>query len=180
MDILSLITGAVALLAGRRAFWLFIGTLGFVAGFSAAEILFPTLSQAPMMAIGILAGVICGLTTIFLQRVAVGIAGLFAGAYLTLEFVRLTGFSHPQYTWVICLAGGILGTVLLAYLFDWALIALSALVGANMCTLGLAALWPPLPKIWAFLLLLVIGLSAQINAHLSEKSPTFRKGRRLR
>ena len=69
---------------------------------------------------------------LFLQKVAIAVAGFLAGGKLALALVVaffVHGANYPGVTFII---GGIIGAILLLSLFDWTLIVLSAVVGAYL------------------------------------------------
>jgi hypothetical protein len=126
--------GVALILAGRRLFWLFVGGTGFVAALTlAAETLrnLPPL-EAVLIALG--AGLVGVLLALLIQRVALALAGFLAGGYVLSSLVGIAGISLAQYGWLVLLIGGILGTLLVLSLFDWALIVLSSLTGAVLVT----------------------------------------------
>ncbi|PIF02903.1 MAG: hypothetical protein CR990_00630 [Desulfococcus sp.] len=178
MNIPALIIGGIALVFGRKFFWLFTGVMGFSAGFRVTELFQPGISPVIIAGVGILVGVTCAVIAIFLQKLAIGIAGLICGAYLTLMLLPLLRIpaNHP-WTWAFCLAGGILGTLLLVLFFDWALIALSALAGASLICQGLMPVLPAGLGFWIFSGLLLLGALVQGNLLMSETSPGGRRRR---
>lgn len=131
-NILLILLGITILLAGRRLFWLFVGVVGFVVGISLATQVFKSESELTILAIALIAGVLGGLLAVFLQRLAVEVASFVAGGYAAIIFVDLLGLTTRISSWVPFLVGGILGAILVAALFDWALIILSSLTGAVM------------------------------------------------
>jgi len=79
--VINLILGVALLVAGRKLFWLFVGAAGFVTGIQLATWFW----QGPELlaiVIGLVVGVIFALLAIFLQGVAIGIAGFLAGGYI--------------------------------------------------------------------------------------------------
>ena len=128
--LVSVILGAALLLAGRRLIWLFVGALGFVFGMQLASLL-PQLSESTVLIVGLIFGIIFALLAIFLQRLAIGIAGFLAGGFiLTTIFTRLGVESLSN--WVVYLIGGLIGIALVTLLFDWTLIIFSSLAGAAL------------------------------------------------
>jgi MFS family permease len=132
MQGVNILIGAVLLLFGRSLFWLFVGCVGFIAGFNFAS---QTLAQQPqwvilLIAIGV--GLIAAIASIFLQRVVVGIAGFFAGGYIASTAVMALMSSNPStVTTIAYVVGGIIGAILTMTLLDPALILLSSLAGAT-------------------------------------------------
>ncbi len=133
----TIMVGASLLLFGRKLFWLFVGVMGFIGGLVLAHNLFQGEPEAVLLAIGLGVGLVGALLTIFLQKLAVSIAGFIAGSYIALEILNRSGGSEFRYGWVLCLIGGALGAVLVAGLFAWALIILSSLLGASFIARGL-------------------------------------------
>ena len=138
MIAISMLVGIALLFAGRRLFWLFVGAAGFLYGLGVAPRLFPGQPELVVMVIAIVAGVIGALLAIFLQRIAIGLAGALFGGYLLAGLVRAFGGEIGSSETVLFLVGGILGAVLVIMLFDWALIVLSSLAGAALIVHPLA------------------------------------------
>src|SRR5512138_215668 len=132
LAILNLIIGAVLLVAGRKLFWLLVGGIGFVIGVMLATRFFNG-NQLTMILAGLVLGVIFALFAIFLESIAIGIAGFLGGGYVLLSIAGMMGLDRGGlWSWVIFAVGGILGIILVAALFNWALITISSLAGASM------------------------------------------------
>jgi hypothetical protein len=87
-----------------------------------------------VLAIALMAGILGALLALFLQRLAIGLAGFFAGAYIVAHLLHISGLGTSGIDWLLFLIGGILGVLLMIALFDWALIILSSLAGAGLIT----------------------------------------------
>jgi hypothetical protein len=157
MTIGAIIVGLALLFFGRRLFWLFVGGIGFVAGLMLSAAFLEGQPEWVALLIALAAGVIGALLAIFLQKLAIGLAGFLAGAYLLLTLARR--FDQEQYGWVAFIAGGILGALLVLVLFDWALILLSSFTGATAIAQALPV--EQTIALIAFLILLVIGIASQ-------------------
>jgi MFS family permease len=157
MTIAAIVVGAALLFLGRRLFWLFVGGVGFVAGMMLASVFLEGQSEMMALLIALVVGLIGALLAIFLQKLAVGIGGFFAGAYIL--FNLAWRFDQEQYAWVAFILGGILGALLVLALFDWALILLSSLTGAT----AIARVLPLEPAITLilFVVLVVAGIATQ-------------------
>lgn len=161
INLIQFLIGIALLTLGRRLFWLFVGAIGFITGFLLAAEFF---AEQSLWVIVILAGLV-GLVgvglALFLQRLAVGVAGFLAGGYVALVFAGSFGLADQMAPWIWFVAGGIVGTVLLAVTFDWALIGLSALTGAIFSAQALN--WSPTLTILLMVVLFVVGVALQAN-----------------
>jgi len=157
MIILAIAVGLALLFFGRQLFWLFVAGAGFAAGLALATDLFQGQPDWLVLAVAVIAGVLGAVLSIFLQRLAVGLAGFFTGAYTVLTVVARLGYQ--DWVWIAALCGGILGALLVIVLFDWALIILSALTGA-LLVVDKLRLEPSL-ELLAFAVLLVAGIVSQ-------------------
>lgn len=135
MNIVSAIFGLILLLAGRRLFWFFVAAAGFAAGAYIARDQFHVESQWLVVAVGLIAGLIGALLSVFLQKVAIALAGFGAGGYLCASV--LTHLHLERYSTIGFVAGGIVGAILLLTIFEWALIILSCLIGAAFLADGI-------------------------------------------
>jgi hypothetical protein len=131
LNIVSLILGGALLVAGRKLFWLFVGVAGFVTGLQLAT-RFSQGSDVLAILIGLGVGVLFALLAIFLQTIAIGAAGFFAGGYVLTVLAGMLGNNGGTFSLIVYIIGGILGVILVIFLFDWALITLSSLAGASL------------------------------------------------
>ncbi len=158
--IIQLVMGIILLLSGRRLYWLFVGVIGFVAGVWLATILLSGESEWTILAISFAAGVVGSVLALLAQKLAVGIAGFFAGGYFVIAvFNAFDIFFLPE--WVLFLIGGVIGVGLVAALFDFSLAALSSMAGAALIvqTLNL----PQALAIFLLIFLLVMGIGFQMR-----------------
>ena len=158
LSIISIVLGVALLVAGRKLFWLFVGAAGFVAGLQ----LVTQFWQGPellALVVGLVVGVIFALLAIFLQGAAIGVAGFLAGGYVLTVLADMVGLSQGAFSWLVYLIGGIVGLLLVIFLFDWALITLSSLAGASLVTQAL--LIPSGIASVVFLALVIVGIVIQ-------------------
>ncbi len=132
MALLRLILGIALLVLGRRLFWLFLGGLGFVFGFDLAERTIHNQPHNVILIIALFVGALGAMAAILVQKFAIVIGGFFAGGYLLIELLKVFGVNTGQYYWVLFIAGGLLGAVLMSVVFGWTLIILSSLIGAML------------------------------------------------
>ncbi|MFN2542939.1 MAG: DUF4203 domain-containing protein [Chthoniobacterales bacterium] len=159
VPIISAVIGIIVLLFGRRLFWLCVAAVGFAAGFEVA----PHFMQEPTplltLSIGLVFGFIGALLALFLQKVAIAIAGFLAGGKLATAIAAAFFIASAGYFGIIFLIGGIIGALLLLTLFDWALIVVSSIVGAYLIQHTIVL--PPAGTTILFIALAAIGIVAQ-------------------
>lgn len=135
IELINVLLGGALLLAGRKLFWLFVGAIGFVTGLQLAD----TFWQGPdglTIIFSLILGVLFALLAIFLQTIAIGIAGFFAGGFILTALAGMLNMDTSAIFWIIYVIGGIIGLVVVIYLFDWAIITLSSLAGASLLVQG--------------------------------------------
>ena len=132
ITIINILFGTILLTLGRKLFWLFVGFIGFAVGFHYASSVWNLQSQLLSIGLATLTGIIGAVLAVVFQKIAVGLAGFAGGGYITLNLVNLLGVRIDQLIWLPYLIGGIIGMLLLFFIFDWALIFISALAGASM------------------------------------------------
>ena len=160
LPIVSLLLGAVILLFGRRIFWLCVAAIGFAAGVELAPHLITEPTPLLQLSIAVVLGFIGALLAIFLQKIAIAVAGFVAGGKLAVALSGAFAVSTASGAyWLVFLIGGVIGTILLLALFDWALIFLSAAVGAHL----ILSPFPlaPTGRAILFVVLVLIGVLAQ-------------------
>jgi hypothetical protein len=169
LSVISIILGGALLIAGRKLFWLFVGVAGFVAGLQLATQFW----QGPevlAIVIGLVVGAIFAVLAIVLQGVAIGVAGFLAGGYIFTVLAGMIGLNQGAFSWIVYLIGGIIGVLLVIFLFDWALITLSSLAGASLITQAL--LLPGGIAGVVFLVLVIVGVVIQ-GSMLQRESVTI-------
>src|SRR5438477_7960975 len=134
IPILSAVIGAVVLLFGRKLFWLCVAAIGFAAGVTLASHIANEPTALLQLTFALLLGFIGALLALFLQKLAIGLAGFVAGGRLAVGLMATFFVQYAAHYWLTFLIGGIIGALLLLLLFDWALIFLSALIGAHLIT----------------------------------------------
>ena len=173
--IIQLLLGIVLLFLGRRLFWFFVGVAGFLVGMNIAEQFFVG-PQGANLLIAIVAGILGALIAIFLQKVAIAIAGLVIGGYITVELLRESALipaafvgTHGMAFFAPYIIGGIIGAVLLFVLFDWGLIILSSLSGASLIVHGITLQRHVLQLLFA--VLVVVGILVQAGMKRMSRAP---------
>ena len=150
------LAGCILLVMGRKLFWLFVALVGMVSGMQAAEHYFGPQPYWVFLLIGLLAAIIGALLAIFLQKVAIGIAGLLVGGTIAAQLSGMLGLPNLA---LVNFIGGIVGAILLFWLFDWGLIILSSFVGAGLIVNALEVSSPLIEVL--YLGLTIIGIAVQ-------------------
>lgn len=167
---LNILVGLAVLFFGRRLFWLFVGCVGFIAGFEIAGGALAGRPEWVILAIALGVGVLGAIASIFLQRIFIIVAGFFAGGYclstLAPAALHLTGEAT---VWITFAVGGLLGAFLTAALLDPALIIMSSLAGATAVSQNVP-LQPPVQTV-LFVVLLVLGIAVQVGQYTRETKP---------
>lgn len=167
---LLLAVGGVLLVFGRRLFWLLVALVGALAALWIATETLGLEAGAPSVVAAVAAGLVGALLAILVQKAAVALVGFLAGVWGTLVLLDLLAGSsvltaatsriEPTVLHVaLAVAGGVLGAVLAARLFEAALVVLSALAGSLLLVqgFGLTGSWA-----WgALLALAVLGILIQ-------------------
>ena len=137
MVFIRYIVGALLLTLGRRLYWLFVAAIGFAVGLALASRLLSAQPEWVALLVGLALGAIGAVLALFVQRLAIGAAGFFAGAYIAYSLAGTLKLGAAVWFWVVVVLGAIIGAVLVSVVFDWALIVLSSLAGASLIVEGL-------------------------------------------
>lgn len=156
--LLTFAAGALLLVAGRRVYWLLVGLLGFVLGYTlTAEFL-----EGPYwltLIAGLAAGLVASGLAVFFQKIVLTLAGLLIGGLAVLWWAGQMGWGEPWWVWALALGAGLVGAVLTKEVFEMALMVLSSVFGA---TLILEALQRPAEQISPlFVILVAVGVVIQ-------------------
>jgi hypothetical protein len=162
IPILSVLIGAVILFFGRRLFWLCVAAVGFAAGVEFAPHLMHEPTPVLQLSIALVFGFIGALLALFLQKIAIAVAGFLAGGKLAMALVLAFLAEGARYPGITFIIGGIIGAILLLSLFDWALIVMSSLVGAYL--IGHTVPLPPTGTTLLFVGLTILGIVVQTAA----------------
>lgn len=132
VPLLSVLLGAIILFFGRKLFWLSVAAVGFAGGVELAPLLVTQPAPATQLTIAIVLGFIGALLALFLQKIAVAVAGFAIGGRLAVALATSFVLDHTSHYWLTFVIGGIVGAIMLIALFGWALILLSSLLGAHL------------------------------------------------
>lgn len=163
--IFILISGLVSVYFGRRLFWVFVATLGFMAGlfFSDNVLVYLPPALQPFTEFFRLGfAVLVALVALGLQRFGVVLAGAIAVGILAYYLAGQLDV-NPLIRWAAAGIAGLIGAALLWFSHDWMLILITAFSGALIGVVG-ANLINPLPEgsaLWVYLILVITGILFQ-------------------
>jgi uncharacterized protein DUF4203 len=166
VPVVGALMGIVILFFGRKLFWLCVAAVGFLAGIELAPHLVTEPSPFLELAIALVLGVLGALFAFLLQKIAVGVVGFLAGGKLASAIAAAFFVHYSQYSAIVFVVGGLIGALLLLFLFDWALIVVSSFIGAHLIQNAISL--PPSGSMIIFLGLTVIGIVVQ--------AASFRRG----
>ena len=156
--IIHLILGVSLLVSGRKLFWLFVAAAGFFAGVQLTDRFW----QGPewfSILVGLGLGILFALLAMGLKSLAIGLAGFLLGGSAVAALAEALGMESALLIWASYLVGGIVGIILIATVFDLALIGISSFAGSTMIVQYLE-LGRPLGG-FLMLILLVVGIFIQ-------------------
>lgn len=182
--IAQIVVGLIETLFGRKLFWLFVAIGGFLVGWFLVPAIYGAVNDGASLElwtrvlIGVVAGAVLGFLAIRFTKLMVAIAGFFIFGTATVIAVRYFGGNIPSGStnhWIAFVCGGVVGSLIMGLLFNWALIVLTSLFGAGAAADGIMYFFTPEnpsaadpePAKWIELVILavlfVIGLFVQIS-----------------
>ena len=164
-----ILAGAVLLAFGRKLFWLFVGIVGFLGGMYLGAHFFNADPEWTLWVIAIGIGLVGAVLALFLQKMAIGVAGFLTGGFLSMNFGEMIGWHGDQVILTVFLAGGIIGAIMTWILFEWALIALTSAAGAYLIQRELPFHYRT--RVILLVILSVIGVGIQARSLRKKKHP---------
>ena len=159
-EIISFLIGIVLLLWGRRLFWVFVGAVGFFAGFEAAGSAFAGQGEGAALTMGLFCGAAGIVLALVFQRLAIILAGAAGGGVLCANILlAFVPGAADLMTGIVFLLGAVIGGVLVNFAFGAALIFLSSAIGAMIIANSLP--FEETVRYAAFLAAVVTGLLVQ-------------------
>ncbi len=169
MTALRILVALLLLILGRQIFWLFVGGVGFITAMNVVSYWAAPSPPWLTLVIALVAGIIGALLAIFLQEIAVGVAGFLAGGSVVLGLIDMIGVQVPALTWILVLVGAVFGLILALLLFDWALIILSSLSGAALLAQSFNLSRPI--SLLVFVIALIVGIAIQMSLMKQQGGP---------
>lgn len=169
--------GLALLLFGRKLFWLVVAVSGGFVAFVLVTRWLHLDPGWPSLVVSIVAGLGGAIVAVALQRLAVGFVGFVAAVGLTFLVLDqgFAGLTYPEPVWVavlIALVAGVIGAVLAGYLFEVALVVLSAGVGALFLVRAVPQEWVSdggALLLWAVLALVGVGMQSGMRKAREEE-----------
>jgi hypothetical protein len=127
--VINVCVGLLLLLVGRKLFWFYIGVLGFLVGLQLGQTFFAGSEKWTYLAGSVVFGIIGALLASLFQWAAVLLAGCLGGGYFFMEAFGIQTLASDKDLLIVA-AGGLLGMLVLALTYDWALIIMSSLTGS--------------------------------------------------
>jgi hypothetical protein len=166
--VIEILGGMTVILFGRRLFNLSVAFIGFAFGLVLAGLLWRQNNDGAALLIALAFGLAGTAFAIKLRDFVLSIVGFLGGGMLALELVYIIRqqLSIINLDWpdlIIFLVGGALGWLAIEFIYDWALVALTAFLGADMLVNAIDRAMPLAAPVAVLLLttLGVIGVSVQ-------------------
>jgi len=173
---MNFVLGAIFIFAGKKIFWLFVASLGFLYGVLLSANIFWGQTEWQTLVIALAFGLLGLVLALFLQKLAVAFSGFIAGGYIFLSLCNMFGWHIGQWQWVLLIAGGIIGSGLFILLFNPALIVFSSFIGAMLIVKNLPV--TALIQNIMFTALFMASLSYSVNEKIkSTRKPDFLSSR---
>lgn len=160
--LLGLVAGLILLFAGKRFFWLVAGLVGFLFAWGIIENVFGGGWLAVI--IGLVLAFVLGWLAIKFVKIVAYFIGFAAGAFILPALFGLFGLNLGFL--LEALIGGLIGLLLMVFVFDWGLILLTAMMGASAVGGGIQevlGVGQPITGL-VFLVLLVAGVFVQARS----------------
>jgi hypothetical protein len=160
MFIIQGLIGFITLAAGSQVYWFFAGVVGFLFSDFIAINLFKAEAGTNSLLIGLGGAVIGILLTITARKPVMILIGFLAGILAANTLPELFGWTPPFNEWFLLIAGGVVGGVFMAASYGYALMVLSAIIGAQLIAINVQ-LGGVNPQIM-FFAVLILGIGVQI------------------
>lgn len=163
INILNLVLGIILLTTGKKLYWLFVGIIGFLIGYAVSTQYLHLQLNPPWLIyiIAVAGGLIGAVLGIFVQHLAIALAGFIVGGYGAILLIELLGISKQVTNFMAFIVGGIIGLLVVASVFNWALYIISSWAGATLVVqaIGLQAVLGTI----VFFTLFVLGMIIQVG-----------------
>jgi len=159
MFIPYIVIGTLLLFMGRNLFWLLVGVMGFII---ASELSVDLLQGQPawmQVLIPFVGGLIGVMLAISIQEAAILFSGFMAGGYFINILLHAMSMQQQHQEWTTFIIGGIVGALLMMWLFDPVLVVVSSITGSTLIVQSFHLRSTPASAV--FLILVVSGIVVQ-------------------
>ncbi|HEX2992550.1 MAG TPA: hypothetical protein VHO49_17830, partial [Anaerolineales bacterium] len=122
------IIGGILLFLGRELNFIFAGAMAGLLAYRLTPLLPPTWPAWSDAAFMITLGLIAAILVLVNERFGYFLSGFLAGGFFLVEYYAPNLLTVP---WLPFLVGGVIGSLVLGLLTEWALILVSAAIGAS-------------------------------------------------
>ncbi|HYB41711.1 MAG TPA: hypothetical protein VEL75_08075 [Candidatus Methylomirabilis sp.] len=136
LAISRLVVGVLLLVLGRRLYWLFVASIGFVCGLELGPRLLPHESEIVVLLIALGLALVGALVAVVGTKVVLGVTGFVTGGGIAALLLHKATIDSEFLVGLIYLVAGAIGAVLFLLLFNTALIVLSSLAGASLVAMS--------------------------------------------
>jgi hypothetical protein len=171
--LLNIILGIILLTTGKKLYWLLVAVVGFVIGLTLATQFVQLDPPWLIYIVAFSAGIVGAVLGIYLQRLAIAVVGFIVSGYGATYLAGLLGIKVEPFNWMAFIIGGIIGLLLVASIFDWALYILSAWAGSTLITRTITegvGLNETLGLV-LFFILFVVGMIIQVGLYREKAKP---------
>lgn len=160
MSIIQGLIGFMLLSTGGQLYWFFAGVVAFLIGDFVAIRFFNFDPGADVILIGLGSAAIGILLTITARKPAMILIGFLAGVLAASTLPELFNWAPEFNLWYLLIAGGVLGGLFVFFAYSYAVVLLSAIIGAQLIAVSvhLAGVDP----LVMFLAVLVLGIGVQL------------------
>jgi len=159
MDALIVILGFIILVAGHQLPWIFVATVGFVAGIFLGEQQILALSGLKLITFSIGLAIVSGLLVIYFRRIMVVLAGFLSGAYVCYFLPKSLGWSTSWVSLPVLLIAGAICAVIILIWYSLPLILVSSLTGATLVIQYVQ--FQRISELFLFIIFFLFGITAQ-------------------
>ena len=131
MQIVRGVIGVIVLFFGRELNFLFAGGMATLVGFRLAPKLPDSLPSWAEYALIISLAILAAVLVLINERAGYFVSGFFAGGYLMMEYFEPGVLTFPIVPFIV---GALLGAIIIGVFTEWALIAISSVIGAIYST----------------------------------------------
>jgi len=159
LNAIFIVLGFVILIIGNQLPWLFVASVGFIAGYILGQQPLIGLSGIPLIMFSSGFALIGGLLVIYIKRIMLVLAGFLAGVYICQYLPPALGWTSEWITWYVLLIAGLIAAVLIFIWQSLALIFVSSLAGTTLVIQYIQIV--RIPQVLLFVILFAFGITAQ-------------------